>query len=624
MGVYVYRAHMGGRICEESVFDLSNVELSIYRAELEECVKRPEVKKFFRQLSEEEYKKMEGRLLCRSVSDTKGVAECDIGSQKSRYEGGCIELVISFKKRVGEEVQLEKDEHYTIAIYSPKWDKTDDGYIHFSEMIIPAAIWCAFLKKHGIWVICGEVVTCGEQEVPVGGVTVRAFDVDWIQDDYLGSGVTDSHGRFFIFYDKSKFNRTPFSPFINVEWTGGPDLYFKIEGVDSDGNPVTLLEEDPSRGRRPDRENVGNCFCAKLCVERGEEGGTVTESAWTGVGTHFTIPDSTSLNDFDPKGYAGAMKYAFTGIIRMTGQSLRFSGTDHVEYRFLLSHTTADNGTPFLPATDFTTVVGVGAGSDLFVKTKVGQMWRFSPSFKIVDIYAEIGDLDGDGWLDVNNSIERTFIMDPSLNVADLSVPGLWTWVDLDGMMAINSIKFVNHAGVPEDAADPGEEVAFSDRIPIQKMAIRFETRRVIDKATDRYAPLPGSGMTLNCMVVNNNAAFMKLAMKEHLSLGACTPLSGKVHALYTVSHPHIEDVTLSVRKNSVSTWTSLSDSSLPLIDNTNTAIDQINNPAGIEINSFLVMSKCTYIVRLALKRRLHTGDSTVSSNYIDTSFYWE
>ncbi len=622
---YIYEARLQARICEECVLDLPNIDFSIYRSVEKECSDLPDVRKSFKQLSEEELKKRESSLLCRGRSDENGKISCTLGSQNNPYDGECIEVVITFKEIAGRDGKLSEAEHYRVAVYTPKWNETQKGYYNFSEITIPASLWCAFLKKHGVWVICGRVVTCGKTVVPVGDVTVKAYDVDWIEDDYIGSDVTDSHGRFLIFYDKSRFNRTPFSPFINIEWTGGPDLYFKIEGVDSDGNPVTLLDEDRSRGRSPDRENVTNCFCTKLCVENPPGStGTIADSAWTGIGTHFTIPDSGSLNDFDADGYAGSLKYAFTGVIRMTGQSLRFSGSNPVEYRFLLSHSTAGNGTSFLPESDFTTVVGAGAGSDLFVNTKIGQMWRFSPSFRIVDIYAQKGDLDSDGWLDVNNSIERTFTSDPTLNVADLSIPGLWTWVDLDGMMAIDTMKFINSPNIPDGAADPGEPVAPADRLPVQKMSIRFETRKVIDKATDTYAPLPGNGMTLNSIVVNNNPAFMKVAMKEHLSSGACTPLSGKVHAVYTVCHPHLDDVTLQVRKNSVLTWTSLSDGSVPLVNNTNTALDLLNNSTGIEINSAVAMSKCTYIVRLVVRRRLHTGDSAVSSTYVDTSFYWE
>jgi len=619
---YHYSAHFAGRICEECFEHFSNIDVALYRSKEKECPDRPNIKKAFKQLSEEEFKEMHRNLLAAGETDDAGKAEISIDPEKAAYQGECIDVVITFKRFGGGYKELERLEHFRIASYKPQWNQTEKGYVHYGDFVLPANLWCTYLRRHGIWVICGQVTICSEPVSPIGKVTVKAFDVDWIQDDYLGSAITDTNGRFLIYYDRSKFTRTPFSPFINLEWTGGPDVYFKIEGVDADGNPVTLLDEPPSRGRKPDRENVSNCFCVKLCVSIEKPPTDITDSAWTGIGTDFTIPDLTSLNDFDAQGYAGTLKYAFTSVIRMTGQSLRFSNGHPIEYRFLVSETTSNNGTPFLPEGNFTAVIGVGAGIDLFVSTKIGQMWRFSPTFKIVDIKAQLTDLDSEGWLDVNKSIERTFIDDPLLDPLELSIPGMWQWVDQDGMLAINTAKYINHTDIPA-VANPGDPVSIVNRLPIQKMAIRFETREVIDKVAGNYVALPGNGMTLNSMVVNNNPALMQLAMKEHLSSGACAPLSGDVHAVYTVSHPHLAEVTITARKNSDISETDLLWIPIPLIDNTDTSLDHINNSAGIEINDFLTMTQCTYIVKLYVRRRLHTGDSKVIGTHVDTSFYW-
>ena len=42
-------------------------------------------------------------------------------------------------------------------------------------------------------------------------------------------------GHFRIDYSGASFRRTPFSPSINLEWSGGPDLYFRIEAADGAG-----------------------------------------------------------------------------------------------------------------------------------------------------------------------------------------------------------------------------------------------------------------------------------------------------------------------------------------------------------------------------------------------------
>ncbi|MGD8913589.1 MAG: hypothetical protein PVJ68_12730 [Candidatus Thiodiazotropha sp.] len=621
---YQYRAHFAGRICEECLENLANIKVTLYRSKEKECPEHPNIKKAFKQLSENELEGMQADLLAVGKTNDKGKLEVVIDPEKNDYQGECIEVVITLNRLVGVDKEMDCPEYFRLAYYKPNWDPSEQYFTHHADFKLATSLWCTYLRKHGVWVICGQVNTCAKPVSPVGNVTVKAFDVDWIQDDYLGSDVTDSNGRFKIYYDISKFDRTPFSPFINIEWTGGPDVYFRIEGVDADGNTVELLNEPPSRGRKADRENVPNCFCTKLCVAIEKPPIEIADSAWTGIGTQFTIPDTSDLNDFDAQGYAGSMKYAFTGVTRMTGQSLRFSNGNPIEYRFLVSLDTDDNGMPYLSETKFTSVVGAGATTNLFVKTRIGQMWRFSPTFTIVNIYAELSDLDADGWLDVNKSIERTFIDDPTLDPLDLSIPGLWQWVDLDGMIAINTANYIEHADIPDAVAGPGEAVPVADRLPIQKMAIRFETREVVDKSTNTYIVLPGDGMTLNCMVVNNNKAFMKLAMKEHLVAGACTPLSGDVHAVYTVSHPHLDDVSVTARKNSDLTATSLSAAPIPLVNNTNTSLDHINNSSGIKINDFLTMAKCTYIVKLHVRRRLHTGDSAVSGTHVDTSFYWE
>jgi hypothetical protein len=128
------------------------------------------------------------------------------------------------------------------------------------------------------------------------------MDDDWITDDELGTATTDASGRFCIYYRSKDFKKTFLSPVVNVEtpllpWGNGPDIYFKFafNGNDLPGEPS-------SRARQADRENVGNCLCVQLCVPLGGGGTNPQEpiaSAWTGIGTAFTIPLGANLNDFD-------------------------------------------------------------------------------------------------------------------------------------------------------------------------------------------------------------------------------------------------------------------------------------------------------------------------------------
>ncbi len=155
----------------------------------------------------------------------------------------------------------------TLTTLQPTWRIADaanaEGGAHVAafDYAMPPRLACALLNRLGLWVICGQVTVCGTDQV-VEGVTVHAFDRDWLQDDALGSAVTGPGGTFQIWYTAADFSRTPFSPLINIELVPGPDLYFRIEGPGG----VVLLDEPPSTGRTPGRQNVGPCFCVELCI----------------------------------------------------------------------------------------------------------------------------------------------------------------------------------------------------------------------------------------------------------------------------------------------------------------------------------------------------------------------
>ena len=170
-------------------------------------------------------------------------------------------------------------------------------------------------------------------------------------------------------------------------------MYFKVET--SGGDPI--YEETKQDGKRQGRSNIGNCYCTDLCVPITPPDDAPIASAWTGIGKEFTIPTSVDLNGFDTAGFAGPLKYGFTGSIRMTGQAAistnnkAFQGNP-IEYRFLVSDAvTGTNGAAPIAAANFTKIVGVETG--LFVKTKIGQMWYTGTPFKVVDVFAEQADL---------------------------------------------------------------------------------------------------------------------------------------------------------------------------------------------------------------------------------------
>ncbi|HWM89589.1 MAG TPA: hypothetical protein VN493_02360 [Thermoanaerobaculia bacterium] len=532
------------------------------------------------------------------------------------YQGGLLDLYA-----VIDNVPLPKHRQRTAPLRERKilflgtYDPLRSGEEGLVKIILPSKIWCWLKKLADAWTIVGKVTACKDKNVGIGNVTVTAFDVDWLQQDNLGSDVTSGSGIFRIDYPGETYRK---GTWIDVELFGGPDVYFKI--VDADGN--VLLQENPSQGRTPGRHDSGPCLCVELCVDVPVTDPGPIPTIWTKVGLAFTIPDGALLNGFDADGYAGAAKNALTSVIRMTGSAALTTGAGNpIEYRFLVSDTTTPNGGPPPAIGNFSRIVGVGANATLFEPIQVGQMLRFSP-FKIVDIVAQVTDLDANGWLDVNRSIERTFI--ERLDVDPVDIPD-FVYIDSDGLMGINTTVLTTEPDVPGAAAGPGQAVPAGDRIGIEKFAVRFEAREVIDKATSTFGAMPGDGTTLNSMIVNNNPPFLKLAMKEHLESTPCAILTGSIHVAYTVHHPHLSSTSIGIASNDGSYNVSLSDPPIPFAGNTNPALVHANNPALPVPNSPPnVLHKCTYLVSLVTGLRLHNGDGGVGPWMIQTTFFYE
>jgi hypothetical protein len=634
---FTIKGQLCGYLCRECIENLSGVTVRFYRpVELNQQVAEQiaaDPKATLQLLTPELIAAKKDRLIGETQTDEKGDYQFEF---PKAYDGGPVEIDVFLSGVPNQKIPSkdEKSVQFALTTLQPKWRETNEGMVFAWKYCINARFWCAIRALFDAWVICGYVTTCGPLVQPIVGVEVFAYDDDWITDDLLGSAVTNSAGFFRIDYSSRDFKQTFLSPWINVEtpilgYSNGPDVYFKIE---SSGGTI-IYEEPSSMGRTPARDNIGSCFCVDLCVDDIPNEIPVA-SAWTGIGTSFTIPVGADLNDFDTDGYAGTGKYGFTRTIRMTGQAA-VSNTNKIlqgnpiEYRFLVSGTTSNNGDPYLPATDFDKIVDGTTG--LFAPTRIGQMWYFGSPFRVINIYAVASDLDSEGWLDVSRSVVRTFTalgLDP-LDLTDPIERELWEWIDLDGMMAIDTSKMTAEANVSPSGKTAGDIVPVAERIGIEKMAIRFEIREVIDAATDTYSYLPGSGQTLNSMVINNNPTYKKLNVTEHLTGGGvCSVLTGDLHMAYTVHHPHLQNVRIRVESNDGAINTLLSDPStgLTITGNTSALVNHLNNGTlGVTgTPNSLSLHTCNYIAKLQVLRRLHTGDGHVSWEEDDTAFYYE
>lgn len=628
---FIIKGNLLGYLCDDCFEAVSEVQIRIYSPESERDITAAAVaatKDTFRSLTKKQVEAKSNRLIAEGKTDQAGNFEIAIGGN---YTGGAFDIdfycgnVPRFPPKP--KLNLEPRQFHLTTVF-PQWRQVGgtneavaagaEDYIFGWQYALSTKIWC-FIRGYyfDAWTICGHLTNCQTQQ-PLEGVEVFGYDADLIQDDTLGSAITDAAGHFRIDYTSSDFRKN-FLFQLNLEtdidapfFSSGPDVYFKAF---YNGTPI--LEETSANRRK----NVGYCLCVRLCSTKNivPEGGGNLRSAWTSIGLAFNIPTGSILNDFDTEGYAGAAKYGFTSTIRLTGQAphKRANG-NRVEYRFLVSHTTTPNGGAAPALANFTKIIGVTSG--LFASSLVGKLSQSIFPFATLNVFSQQADFDTEGWFDVNKAIERT-LTDNSIPLSDL--PN-WDYIDEDTLLSLNTAALTTAPDVPNGAATAGNPVPVGNRIGIEKIAIRFEVREVVNKATNSFVTLLGSGQTLNSMVVNNNPTFFKCVVDELVTLGDCSPLSGDIHTSYTVHHPLLKDVSIHVRSNSGVINKYLSDGFITLSNNTNSAVNH-RNTAALKINATPNdLIRCTYLLTYSSTRRLHTGDGADSANPQNIVFFYE
>ncbi|MEO8762671.1 MAG: hypothetical protein ABI416_00195 [Ginsengibacter sp.] len=270
---YIFKGNLRGFYCGDCYDYLYKARVKIYSIDKQADVTALAVareKETFHQRTHEELKSISTRLLFETETDDSGNFTIDFGDA-SKYEGGAFDIdfecgSVPLKLRVKKQPPPRGPFQFHITTLQPLWKESNTDNerrvnVAYWEYGITNKFWCWFLRLFGVYVICGRVVDCKER-IPIQGLKVKAFDVDLIQDDYLGDGSTNSSGEFTIFYTEADFSKTIF-PWLNVEWPAGPDIYFSVEN----NSGTVILQEPRSRGHQQDRENVANCFCVELCVD---------------------------------------------------------------------------------------------------------------------------------------------------------------------------------------------------------------------------------------------------------------------------------------------------------------------------------------------------------------------
>jgi hypothetical protein len=613
--LYTFKAKITGLICSDFSEPLSQVKVRLYRSRSDQNITALAVaspKDTFAILSDDAIKAKASYLIAEAQTDMDG-AVTFLLSEKQKYNGEAFEIdvycetVPHRKPGTGGD---PKPVQFTITTLQPLWRQSGDGKIFIWEYALSSRFWCPIRLRFGAWVIFGKLTLCSTGDA-LPGLKVRAFDVDWSQDDDLGFAITDSAGIFRIDYNADDFRKTPFTPLINIEWFGGPDLYFRVETPA--GTP--LLVEPRSRGRQPDRENVGSCFCVKLCIEKKPQDPTDSPyPAFNHVGGYQYITDIDSA----PAGTGLTVgdHRAFYSTVRLNGiMAKKFNGNP-MEYMF--EYAQYDPVTNILGVWKPVTQAQIG-------RTVIGQVERWAPLFpgdpnpvktKLYSVNGTAGPgelvttFTPDGWIKVPQESDfwgpsGTFV--PNGNMIGLISQSLASFgsINLTGLKAGNS------------STSTGAALA-TDRHFSLRMWVREQGSavRVLGGTCQRIAidntlydnmahhPTWGAWSESGALCVH------MLDIKELATVG-CKRITDTLNVLYTAAHPNIGSVTVSMTGPGGTYAFTLAGPVGP--DTFGTAV-----PSGFVVAD---LPPCAYVVHLTVSVLLTTGDSIPYNLYDEMAF---
>jgi hypothetical protein len=554
---YTFRGNLCGLICPECPEPLSQVTVRLYRHREQQDVTSLAVaspKDTFAILADDQVRAKASSLIAEAQTSSDGSFTFTLGDQ-TRYGGEAFEVdvycgtVPHLKPGPRPPTPLQ----FSITTIQPLWRGNQEaGFTAVWEYCIPNRYWCAVRLRFGAWTICGRLTTC-EAAVPIAGATVSAFDADWIQDDPLGSGVTDATGRFRIDYLRSDFEKTPFSPIINIELIGGADVYFSAKL-----GTTVILAENRSKGRTPGRENIGNCFCVELCSDQVIPPGVETQPHWQRVWDfhiHPAAPDPASA--FSPEGYAGgpANSYVFGDANYRGGILLRgycpltniAAPADSLEYRFVIGEWTWLGGGDGDPTTLPTVPPAVLNPVTVISPTTVGDV-SYVNAFSNPDwqeVVLTSADVGAGGWIRINGKGVTVDMRNGTTSVVNINS---LNFLRTDELMVLNSAAdSAAHSvrmptGLPK--SDAGRSLTTAEQEPIRRYRLRFEVRDATTLATV-YTD------TLDSIVIDNRNVVWALDLEE-LRVNACNPLAGSAsaHILYTLDHPHMRWFNIQISNN--------------------------------------------------------------------------
>lgn len=610
---YTLRGRLCGYICTECPEDLSGVKVRIYRPAEEQLVARAVAnpKETFAILSDKQVDGKKKLLLAEGDTDEQGRFSIDL---ERGYDGGPVEVdvycgTVPHRKPGRREVNPVQ---FSVTTIQPMWRGKEEVSIASWEYCIPWRYWCAIRARFDAWTICGRVTIC-DTKSPLAGVRVRAFDVDWLQDDPLGFGVTDGQGKFRIDYNASDFKATIF-PGVEIELIGGPDLYFRIETLSG----TVLLSEPSSRGRVADRENVGPCFCVDLCVPKGQgQPDPDPIAAFDSIGGYKfasqidSAPAGTGLTNGDHR--------AFFSDLRLNGILPKHLNNQPLEYMFeWIEIDTAGN--PLAGAVWKQVAPGEIARTDIGTWEIYAPTGPTDPNPIKTKRYTVNGTpgpnelvttFTGDGWIQVpqqHDVFGPSGYFDPNNNMIELRSGAITAWppIALPGLVA------------GQDATSTGHALA-QDRHFSIRMWVREAGNNASKTAAGVCQHLAIDNVLYNQLqhhaewnpYIENGALAVAMLDIQELIVAGCTKIGDTLNVLFTAAHPNLGPVTVYMT-GPAGTY----NFTLPAAvagQRFGTA-----TPSGFTAGG---LPPCAYIVHLVVQVLLTTGDSVPDNLWDEIAF---
>ncbi|MGI8807802.1 MAG: hypothetical protein ACR2KK_08180 [Acidimicrobiales bacterium] len=505
-----------------------------------------------------------------------------------------------------------------VTTLQPQWREVERDRIAPFDYCVPSRIWCQVRARFGAWVVCGQVTVCSSGDT-VSGVTVKAFDADWIQEDALGSGVTDSSGHFRIDYTEEDFTKTPF--WFSLELVSGPDLYFRVETPG--GSP--LLTEDQSKGRTPGRENVGHCACVDLCLDGDVIVPPIPDiPMFTNVGiyrigpvdSHFTATGTTTVGDM-----------AFTGDVPLIGIMPSVWSPEAIEYRFLVSPP-AGPGNEVTAARMAPTEIGK---LEFHRYDAVAATWKSdSVAFYANNAGATVA-IPQNGGADLVVDVNTPVGVDGWIKVPRINNPlpgGPGRFIPSGVLASLRTTAYTNEAFdlTPAPPLGAGDSVPNAQRSAAPTFSISFEARRVVDQVavganhlpviafsnmTDTYVRHPYWGTPTDPVtslpVPVTTPGVASLGIGE-LVAGGCAEIGDEIHVLFTTYHPYAGTTRVWFDGNPI-----LPPDIFPAVVG-----GQSVSPAGGQVVDTSLLAKCAYILWLQMDLRLTAGYGSLGEHVQD------